>query len=745
VAEERFRITSDSPAKADLMFWSVAGHEGLSRPSAYELTVLSANAAIDARNILGHAFDVVIGFFDADGNPHERHCQGHAVRFVRGARVGRFVEYRITLRSWLWLLTKRVNSRVLQNKPVLEVLDAVFEDSPIRRFKKTTATNVLGRHPQRSYCVQHQESDYQFVSRLLEDEGIYYWFDAHGAPGTLHLADASDVAHAKLPAGGTLRFVPEGAAEARFNEITRWVSARRFDTGTHASRDSDYKAIRKELKASGGAADTHELADFETFEFPGGYFSPDDLEGKARLRGDEQIARRTRHWALTPWADVAVGLGFKIAGDPEGRRNGEYVIAGCTFFVSHPGYEGMGGAGAPRPVGAVLREALGDDAVNADTQEVLDELIAGTPALQDGARGASAFLLTVLPAALPFRPPRLTPRPVMPGPQSAIVVGPEGEEIHSDKGRVKVQFHWDRYGRKNEKSSCWVRVSQPWAGKNWGGFFMPRIGQEVIVDFLNGDPDRPIIVGRMYNDDQPPPYESHTLSGFKTRSTPGGDPTTFNELRFEDRIGEEQIHVHAEKDLDVLVEKQETRKVGTNSYTKVKDDMQLSVGQKRSADVGGNDILKVVGDRSISVGGSQGTTVNGATKFTSMGDWHSAAPNIEVNGTASYKLSSIAITSIATAAYKIDAAIYTLSAPAITVTAAKIEQKASGAQQITGGVALNMGGAAVTVDAKAKLTLQCGASSITLTPAGITISAPKVDISGAGMVSIVGAVVKTNA
>ena len=743
--EERFHLQSDSPVVDDLMFWSVAGHEGLSRPSAYELTVLSANAAIDAKDVLGHAFDLAVDFFDADGGTHQRHCQGHAVRLVRGERVGRYVAYRITLRSWLWLLTKRINSRVLQDKPVLEVLDAVFEDSPIKRFKKTRADGVLGTHLPRTYCVQHQESDYRFVSRLLEDEGIYYWFDAHEAPGTLHLADASDVAHAKLPVTDTLRFAPEGAADPRFNEITRWVGARRFDTGTHASRDSDYKAIRKELKASGGAADTHELADFEDFEFPGGYFSPDDLEGRARLRGDEQIARRTRHWAFTSWPDVAAGMRFKLEGDPAGTLDGEYVIAGCTFFLSHPGYEGLGAVPEVRPVGAVLREALGDDAVNADTQEVLDELIAGTPALQVGARGSSAFLLTVLPIELPFRPPRLTPRVVMPGPQSAIVVGPDGEEIHTDKGRVKVQFHWDRYGRRNEKSSCWVRVSQPWAGKNWGGFFMPRIGQEVIVDFLNGDPDRPIIVGRMYNDDQPPPYESHTQSGFKTRSTPGGDPTTFNELRFEDKIGEEQIHVHAEKDLDVLVEKQETRKVGTNSYTKVKDDMQLSVGAKRSADVGGNDILKVIGDRSTSVGGSQGTTVNGTTKFTSMGDWHSAAPNIEVNGTVSYKLSSIAITSIATAAHSIKAATYTLSAPAITVTATSIEQKASGAQQITGGAALNMGAAAVTVDAKGSLTLKCGGSSITLSPGSIDIKSPLINISAGGTVSILGAVVKTNA
>jgi type VI secretion system secreted protein VgrG len=302
-----------------------------------------------------------------------------------------------------------------------------------------------------------------------------------------------------------------------------------------------------------------------------------------------------------------VGRTFVFEGDPDQTRDGDYTIGACTFVVSHAGYESVGLQRTPRPVSDVLRRVLADEAVNGETLEVLEELIANTPALRVGVPGASAFLITALPAEMPYRPPRLTPRVVMPGPQTAIVVGAEGKEHDVDEmGRVKVHFFWDRYDESNEKSSCWVRVSQPWAGKGWGGYFIPRIGQEVLVDFLNGDPNRPIIVGRLYNDDQPPPYDSPTQSGFKTRSTPGGNTSTFNELRFEDKIGSEQIHLHAEKDLDVLVEKQETRKIGTNSYTKVKDDMQLSVGKKRTADVGANDILKVVGDRSISVGGQPG-------------------------------------------------------------------------------------------------------------------------------------------
>jgi type VI secretion system secreted protein VgrG len=611
MAEQEFRIESDSPASGDLMFWRIVGHEALARPSAYELTVLSQNKAIDAKDILGRAFDVVIGFEDADGGRHERHCQGHAVRFVRAGHVGRYFEYRFTLRSWLWLLSKRINSRILQDKPVLEVLDAVFEDSPIKRFKKTKADNVIGTHKPRRYCVQYQESDYRFVSRLLEDEGIYCWFDAHDAPGTMHLSDASDMAHEKLPAAGTLRYVSGDAAEARFNEVSRWVSERQLDTGKYASTDSDFKAIKKKLEAAGGTPDGHELAEFEAFEFAGGYFSGGDADDKGKLRGEEIGARRQRHWALTSWPDVAAGRSFRFENDPDGTRDSDYVIAACTFVASHPGYEGADAGEARVSVSELLRETLADDAVLADTLDAFEAVVARTPSLQSGLPGAGAFLLTVFPVDMPFRPPRLAPRVVMPGPQSAIVVGPKGEEIHADDfGRVKVHFHWDRYDRSDEKSTCWVRVSQPWAGKGWGGYFCPRIGQEVIVDFLNGDPDRPLVTGRVYNDDQPIPFGTHTQSGFRTRSTPKGSAANCNELRFEDKKGAEQVYLHAEKNQDIEVENDETHWVGHDRSKTIDHDETVHVKHDRTETVDNNETITVHGQRTETVDRNETITVH---------------------------------------------------------------------------------------------------------------------------------------
>ncbi len=608
MADTAFDIKSDSPVNGDLMFWSIVGHEGLSRPSFYELTVLSSDRQIDPKDILGKAFNVGAYFMDAQDEAHERHFQGHAVRIVRGGPVGsRYFQYHISLRSWFWLLTRRTNARIYQEKTVLEVADAVFEDSPIKRFKKTNVDNVTGKHNPRRYCVQHAESDYQFLSHLLEDEGIYYWFDGHDKPGTMYLSDSSDIAHAELPAQGTLHYTRDGSGNGRFNEIVRWVSADRLDTGHHAGSDSNFKTIRKKIGATINAAEEHDLADFEMFESPAGYFNTEDAEARAKIRGDELAARRQRHWAVTGWPDVAAGSTFTFEGDPDGICDGDYLIAGCTFVMSHPGYEGVNSNASSVSIMKVLHEALNDDAINVQTLDTIEYIVETTANLRTGVRGASSFLLTVIPADLPYRPARLTPGVVMPGPQSAIVVGAAGKEIDVDDfGRVKVQFHWDRYGTNDDKSTAWVRVSQPWAGKGWGGYFTPRIGQEVIVDFLNGDPDRPVITGRLYNNEQPIPYKaSGTQSGFKTRSTPGGTPANFNEIMFEDKKGAENINIHAERNMSRSVEVDDSTTVGNDQSDTIERDRTALVKRNETCTVAEKQV-NVVGIRQENTIGSGG-------------------------------------------------------------------------------------------------------------------------------------------
>jgi type VI secretion system secreted protein VgrG len=612
MADITFDIKSDSPVNDDLLFWSIVGHETLSRPSFYELTVLSKNFHINTKDIIGKPFNVGVYFVDADNEAHERHFQGHAVNLVRVGQVGRYFQYHISLRSWFWLLTRRTNSRIYQDKSVLDVLDAVFEDSPIKRYKKTNVDNVIGTHKPRRYCVQHAESDYQFLSRLLEDEGIYYWFDSHEKGGTMHISDSSDLAHDALPANKKLRYSKED--DARFNEIVRWVSADRLDTGHHTGADNNFKTIRTKLVKTIDAAEEHDLSDFEMFESPGGFFNGEDAETKAKIRGDELAARRKRYWAVTGWPDVAAGSNFTFEGDPDGICDGDYLIASCTFVMTHSGYEGAHSKAkaSSASILKVLHAALEDDAVNVQSLDTIEHIIETTPALRTGQLGASSFLLTVLPADQPYRPHRLTPSVIMPGPQSAIVVGAAGKEIDVDDfGRVKVQFHWDRYGTNDDKSTAWVRVSQPMAGKGWGGYFIPRIGQEVIVDFLNGDPDRPIITGRVYNSDQPIPYKSGTQSGFKTRSTPEGTPANYNEIMFEDKKGAEIVNIHAERNMSTSVEADDSTSVG--------HDQSISVKNDRSVVTEGNEKREVVKDQRNTIHQHQHTTVT-LCQYNHIGD-----------------------------------------------------------------------------------------------------------------------------
>jgi type VI secretion system secreted protein VgrG len=584
-----FEINSSSPAIDKLRFWQMMGHEAFSMPSVYELTVLSESDDLRKKDVLGHFFEVTIPFQDSKGNDHKRKCHGHAVklRFNSEEKIGRYYIYKISLVSWFGLLVQRINSRIEQDMTVKEIFDCLLEEPPINQVKNVAEQlHIKGKHEKRRYCVQFNESDYKFLSRLLEDEGIYFWFDSHDAPGAMYLSDDSAAAHEPLPVNSSLRFEATRNGDGRFNEIVEWEGSSEFSAGVYASNDNNFKEVRTNLFGSELVPNELELGDFEQFEFPGDHFDHSKAGDKRKLRAERLAARRERQWAVTAWPDVAVGRTFHFEGHQDAIKNKPYLISSCTFFVSHSGYESTPTSSNSRvPISQVLGEFLQQHGFHKEFLKDIRNFLLGAQAVGPARPGARTFVMSVLPpqveqAAVPFRPHFNLTKPTMPGPQTAIVVGPEGKELHvDDMGRVKVQFHWDRKWHRNEKATAWIRVSQPWAGQGWGAYFIPRIGQEVIVDFLNGDPDRPIIIGRVYNDNQPIPYKSPTQSGIKTRSTPGGNSSNYNEIMFEDKKGEELLSIHAEHNMSRTVEWDDTSTVLNDQDDTIKRDRKSLVGR----------------------------------------------------------------------------------------------------------------------------------------------------------------------
>jgi type VI secretion system secreted protein VgrG len=384
--------------------------------------------------------------------------------------------------------------------------------------------------------VQYRETDFNFVSRLMEQEGIYYYF-AH-ENGHHKLVFCNDVGshrpvadYARIP-----YFTPTRGERRERDHIYEWRFGREVQPGVYALNDFDFERPRASLRTTSSAPRRHALADFEMYDYPGEYTQSGDGENYARTRVEELQARHEVAYGAGNARGLAVGALFTLEHPPRDDQEREYLVVSATHELRSDEYESVRG------------------------QLATDEIYACS--------------FSAIPSRQPYRAPRVTPKPVIQGPQTAIVVGKSGEEIWTDKyGRVKVQFHWDRYGKSDENSSCWVRVAQLWAGKRWGAMYIPRIGQEVIVDFLEGDPDQPIIIGRVYNGDAMPPYalpDNASMSTVKSNSTKGGGG--FNEIRFEDKKGSEQVFVHGQKDLDVRVGNDRREWIGKDRHLIVKND-----------------------------------------------------------------------------------------------------------------------------------------------------------------------------
>jgi type VI secretion system secreted protein VgrG len=545
--EYRFSLTTPL-GKDVLILQEFEGTESLSQLFRFRLDMVSERQSIAPNLLLGKA----VTWSVAGPEDDKRHFSGIVREFVAAETWGRgFRVYHAEIVPWFWLSSRTADCKIFQNKSVKDILQAVLGDNDQADFD---VSGIKGSHPAREYCVQYRETDFNFVSRLMEEEGIFYFFRHAEGSHKMIVADDSSAFYTCEEDQ-----VEYGTNIEVLSRISEWMPRREFRPGVWTQRDYDFETPTKNLQTSKNTLiDVPSTKAYEIFDYPGGYTEKEPGDNLTKLRMEEEESPYGEVDAQSNCRHFSPGAKFALSKHDISSELGNYIISTTRHRA-------------------------------ADYSRFVGEEI---PSYY-----ANSF--SCLPGSATFRAPRLSPKPVVYGPQTALVVGPPGEEIFCDKyGRVKVQFHWDRYGTKDDKSSCFIRVAQWLAGPQWGAIFTPRIGMEVIVEFLEGDPDRPIIVGTVYNGDNMPPYklpDNKTQSGFKSRSSLRGGAPNFNELRFEDKKGDEDIVFHAEKDYHRSVEHDDDLQVGNNQTITIKKDRTETVQQ-------GNESVTIqTGNRSIEV------------------------------------------------------------------------------------------------------------------------------------------------
>ena len=572
----------------------------LKTPDILNLGYVSPAANLQLKPMVGKDLCVNI---ELDGGG-KRYISG----LVTAARVaghqGRSVVYELRLEPWLKILTHTSDYKAFQNKNVVEILDEVLDEYPWPVEKR-----LVENYPTRAWQVQYGETDFDFVQRLMQEWGIYWWFEHSENSHTLVLADAINV-HKACADSPLVCYYQKGLKLDKefIHTITANESLR---SGQWVLNDFDFMKPRSLLKSTVANPRETGLAEYEHYEWPGDYFTKSEGEMLTRIRMEEQRSPGSRVQGSGNIRTLMTGFTFILENYPTAEVNREYLLVQTTLFIQ-------------------------DNAQHSGQEQHLSY--------------STSFELH--PTSEGYRPQRTLSKPHTKGPQSAIVTGPAGQEIWTDKyGRVKVQFGWDRYGKNDENSSCWVRVSYPWAGKGFGGIQIPRIGQEVLVDFKNGDPDLPIIVGRTYNQDTMPPWGlpgAATQSGFYSH-TIGGGPTNANALRFEDKPGGEEVWLHAEKDQRIEVNNNESHWVGNNRLKVIDKTETAIIGEERSLTVqmddtslaGQNKTIQAVQNLRLAAGDSIilscGKTI---LQMTSDGIFNITCKNFNITATENGKINT---------------------------------------------------------------------------------------------------------
>ncbi len=537
-----FRVKT-SLAEDALMLESFQGVERISTPFHFTLRVLSKDPDIDMKAQLRGP--IVLNISLENGEERFIHGNISRMRLLDTGEDG-MAAYEIEMVAWPWFLNLFTNCRIFQNKSVPDILQAVFKERGFNDFR----LNLQGTYNPRVYCVQYRETDFNFVSRLMEEEGIFYFFEQTKEKHIMVLGDknTSFKTCVNMPKA---RFTTSLGGSAEDETIRHIEQELRVHVGRASLSDYNFETPNTKLYTTIAGEQKG-----EHYDFPGRYLNKADGDRYALIRLEEQEVSLVTVFGESNCRGFECGYKFTLEEHFRSETNREYALIAIKHDARNPSYR----SGREEPLHYTNR-------------------------------------FDSVPSDVKFRPPRLARKPIVEGAQTAVVVGKSGEEIWPDKyGRVIVQFPWDREGQNNEKSSCFVRVTQSWAGKQWGAVVLPRIGQEVIVSFLEGDPDQPIITGRVYNAEQMPPYklpDEQTKSTMKSMSSKGGGG--FNEFRFEDKKGSEQVFMHGEKDLDVRIKHDAKEWIGNDTHA--------IVTQHQFEKVGGNLHLKVTGDQNEKVDG----------------------------------------------------------------------------------------------------------------------------------------------
>jgi type VI secretion system secreted protein VgrG len=605
---------------------SFEAEEGLSRLFHFRLELNSDDEGLDPGALVGKEIQVQI----ETGTGGDRYFHGIIRRLSVGGQLDPGRNYIVDVVPKLWRLTKRADCRIFQSLAVPDIVKKVLEGAGLASGNDFRLS-LADTYGTREYCVQYRETDFQFISRLLEEEGIFYYFEHAQGKHTLVIVDSNTSLKACVESTGVYRTIE--SPEHPFDRVIGWQYAEEIRSGKFTLRDYDFKKPALLLEAlTAGSINP----DLEIYDYPGLYVQPADGTTVSQVRLEAESKNTRVVLARSTYRTFTAGGTFTLAEHERDNFNTSYVITSIAHSAS--------------------------------------------------ADGKYQNRFEAIPTSVPYRPDVVTPKPLIGGIQTAVVVGSSGEEIYPDQyGRIKVQFYWDRLGKNDEKSSCWVRCAQSWAGTGaWGVLFIPRIKDEVVVTFLEGNPDRPLVIGAVYNGVNVTGYalpDNKTRSYLKTNSSTGGGGS--NELRFEDKKSSEEIYIHAQKDLNTIVENDETLTIGSSNA--VDGSQTISVYKDRTLTVqtGNESYIIQKGNRSVEIDqGNESTTIKQGNRTL-----------------------------------EIDQGNDTLT----------IKQ---------GNLLIQMSAGSGTVEAAEKITLKVGSNTIEIAQSGITVKGAMVSVEGQSQVGI---------